>query len=1058
MSKVELILAGAGTGKTTRLARELQHALESGAVRPEAVLATTFTRQAAAELAERARTRLLTAGRHEDAQRLQAARIGTVNAVCGRLVEQFAFELGLSPDVQVIDEPTAARTLALALATVSTPAEKRKLADLRDRLVELETDLIVARIVAAARANGLDAAAVEASGVRSVASARAVLGQPAPDAEALDRALIEGMAAFADAVPRDAATKGAMKVARICRDKLAKMERGHALEWRTWATLAKCDPTKAYLRAAAPLHAAAAAHDVHPRMHADVVEAIELTFSLAARTLAAYDELKRAWGVIDFADQERHALTLLRRPEVAEQLRDEIDLVLVDEFQDTSPLQLAIFLKLAEIAPRSIWVGDQKQSIYGFRGTDPELMNAAIALLERRDPGFVDDTLSALFEQTSPQTLRESWRSRPLLVALTSEVFCDAFGQHGMPRERVELTPGHREDAPELGSIVELWTLRIPDKRRTTDYALALATAIDTMLAEGAQVRDPATGVSRTATLADVAVLARRKKVCAELAEALEDRGRRVVLPRPGLLATAEGRVTTAALRRWVDPRDDLAAAELSRVLQHPDDPDVWLSGLVRRVDDPNAALDKATAALDDARRRHPGADPITALEGCIAAIGLRDHCRSWGEARQRLGNLDALAGHAEAYVDRCRAERGAPTVTGLLAHLDELREVGQDEQAVLAGDEAITLSTWHAAKGLEWPITILFDLEWMPAGDANLVEVEPGTDRLDLRDPLHGRWIRFIPTPYQWNQTTGFSQRLAAQSFSRRSAERSEREQLRLLYVAWTRARDRLVLAGDPAKMFDGVLARLADEDGPMITRPSGETVVWGRIRFALPQRTSAIGDVHPRSTVPGHRYAARTPQEHPPAWCHPSSEQSLGRLVSVQEIGPELPLVGLDVPPSAVGDAVHAFFAADDAQRSATEREAFATSILARYGVAVPKLSTHLVAAADALDAWMRSQWPGCRWRREAPVWHTRPSGTVIRGAVDRVIEHASGCAIVDHKTLLGTTERALADSVLFHGQLATYAEAVTAALGVPLLGCFVHLPLAGKIVELAPLVDDP
>jgi len=1058
MSKVELILAGAGTGKTTRLARELQQALESGDVRPHAVLATTFTRQAAAELAERARTRLLTAGRHEDAQRLQAARIGTVNAVCGRLVEQFAFELGLSPDVRVIDEPTAARTLARALATVASPAEQRRLADLRTRMVELDTDLIVARIVAAARANGLDAAAVEASGVRSVASAREVLGKPAPDGDALDQALVDGMTALADAVPRDASTKGAKRAAQRCRDELAKLERGHAPPWSTWATLAKLDPTKAYQRAAAPLHEAAAAHDVHPRRHADVVDAIELTFSLAAKTLAAYDGLKRAWGVIDFADQERHALTLLRRADVAGQLRDELDLVLVDEFQDTSPLQLAIFLKLAEIAPRSIWVGDQKQSIYGFRGTDPELMNATIALLERRDPGFVDDTLSALFEQTAPQTLHESWRSRPLLVALTSEVFCDAFALHGMPRDRVHLTPGLHEDAPELGSIVELWNLQIPDKRRTTDYALALATAIDTMLTEGANVRDPATGVTRPATLADVAVLARRKKVCAELAAALEARGRRVVLPRPGLLATAEGRVALAALRRWVDPNDALAAAELARVLHHPNDPDVWLSRLIERSKDAEAPVDASTQALDRARAQLASADPLTALEACIAAIDLRDHCRSWGEARQRLGNLDALAGHAQAYVDRCRAERGAPTVTGLLAYLDELGDAEQDEQAVLAGDEAITLSTWHAAKGLEWPITILFDLEWVPFGDANLVEVESASDGLDLRDPLQGRWIRFIPTPYQWNQTTPFSRRLATQSFSRRSTERSEREQLRLLYVAWTRARDRLVLAGDPSKMFDSVLARLADGDGAMITRPSGEEVVWGRIRFPLPQHTFGIGDVHPRSTVPGHRYPPREPRDHPPAWCHPSGEHGVGRLVSVHQIGPEHPLVGHDLPPARVGDAVHAFFAADDATRPVPAREGFAQTILDRFEVAAPGLASHLVAAADALDGWVGSQWPGCRWRREAPVWHTRPSGTVIRGIVDRLVEHPSGVAIVDHKTLLGTTERALADSVLFFGPLAAYGEAVTGALELPLLGCFVHLPLAGRIVELAPVGDDP
>ena len=124
-------------------------------------------------------------------------------------------------------------------------------------------------------------------------------------------------------------------------------------------------------------------------------------------------------GAIDFVDQEVLALELLTRPELVERLRGEIDLVLVDEFQDTSPLQLAIFLALAELAPRSVWVGDQKQSIFGFRGTDPALMDAAI---------------DAILGGDEPETLTTSYRSRRQLVALTSDVFVEPFGSRSIPR------------------------------------------------------------------------------------------------------------------------------------------------------------------------------------------------------------------------------------------------------------------------------------------------------------------------------------------------------------------------------------------------------------------------------------------------------------------------------------------------------------------------------------------------------------------------------------------------------------------------------------------------
>src|SRR5262249_41705303 len=159
-----------------------------------------------------------------------------------------------------------------------------------------------------------------------------------------------------------------------------------------------------------------------------------------ARTLRAYEDYKRAWGAIDFTDQEVFALRLLERRDVRTRLDGEIDLVLIDEFQDTSPLQLAIFLRLAEVARRSVWVGDQKQSIFGFRGTDPALMDAAV---------------EPVLAGREPEPLDRSWRSRPELVALTSEVFAQAFARDGFPASRVRLAPESAAEPAGLGPVVE---------------------------------------------------------------------------------------------------------------------------------------------------------------------------------------------------------------------------------------------------------------------------------------------------------------------------------------------------------------------------------------------------------------------------------------------------------------------------------------------------------------------------------------------------------------------------------------------------------------------------
>ena len=141
--------------------------------------------------------------------------------------------------------------------------------------------------------------------------------------------------------------------------------------------------------------------------------------------------LFRSAGVMDFTDQETLALQLLETSTVKKDLAGRIDFVLVDEFQDTSPLQLAIFMALADIAKCSVWVGDQKQSIYGFRGSDPSLMDAVI---ER------------ILGSTEPKTLNVSYRSREPLVDLVSGVFVPPFGERGIPKSRVAVTANRKEN------------------------------------------------------------------------------------------------------------------------------------------------------------------------------------------------------------------------------------------------------------------------------------------------------------------------------------------------------------------------------------------------------------------------------------------------------------------------------------------------------------------------------------------------------------------------------------------------------------------------------------
>ena len=745
---VRIITASAGTGKTYRLTEELDRAIASGRARPDAIVATTFTTQAAAELIERARARLLGGGRARDAQRLLAARIGTVNSVFGGLVTEFAFELGISPQTRVLDEAASNVELRRALARVVSHDQADELDGFRDRF-ERDRDWRddVATILDAARANGLGADHLAACAERSCRELDVCLGPTTRDD--LDRLLgsaiaraIDGIAATGDA------TKGTALYVQMLRTAERDLASQRGLAWGAWAKLVKEAPTKRSLAHAAAVQQVAQRHVEHPRLRRDLRRLIALLFEVSAATATAYQNHKREVGVVDFVDQEVLALALLRRPDVREALAGQIDLILVDEFQDTSPIQLALFLELAKLAPESVWVGDPKQAIFGFRGTDPSLMDAAIESLvsPRLDAELVEraaETVGRGFE-----TLGVSYRSRPALVDITSGIFARAFERLGTPPERTRLVSNVATEPEGLGPILEYWPLDLDRSAGTENVAgraAAVAAGVRDLLARDPAIRMRPSGIC-PARPRDVAVLCRTNKQTQAVADALAALRVPAVVPRMGLLDTAEAQVVRAGLALWIDPDDALAAAELVRVTTYATDLDALIARALEAPGRDAFRDDPIVARL--LARREAGHDlaPVAAVEQIIDVTELRELCAGWGESAQRLANLDAMRAHATVYSTEAAKSSRAATLGGLLRHFDRLApsvarwdETASDRQALLAAEDAVTVSTWHRAKGLEWPITIVFGLESMREPSSYGVHVMSDRIAFDAEDPLAG-------------------------------------------------------------------------------------------------------------------------------------------------------------------------------------------------------------------------------------------------------------------------------------------------------------------------------
>ncbi len=499
------------------------------------------------------------------------------------------------------------------------------------------------------------------------------------------------------------------------------------------------------------LVAAVAEHLACASFRADVADLTRELFGVAADALDAYAQTKQAARVVDFQDMLALAARLLEHAGVAASLTRKLDLVVVDEFQDTSPMQLAVVSALARIARRSVWVGDRKQAIFGFQGSDPVLMGEAMRnALTGREPEF----------------LSASWRSRPPLVELTSELFTHVLAPHGFTEREVRIsTTTERPDPPAMANVpvLECWWWDGNGEPH------AIADGVLRLLADAPPIREKDGGAVRPLTRRDVAVLARMNDDCRRIAAALAARGipSRIELAKLG--ETPEAILVRAAVALVAEPSDGVAAMDVSYLGGRGGaDPDAWLSARLVEAARDRAARDRAAADgltrpdstlpfSDDARVTalravHDRADtlgPVEAMDAAIASANLVELLCTWPDPAQRLANLEALRGAARAYEERCRVERCAGTVAGLVEHLGTLDEQKDaDLQAVPGTDNAVVVSTWHSAKGLEWPVVVLASLDFSKDRDAwNPCVERPAA--FDPVRPLNGRSVRWWPWPY---------------------------------------------------------------------------------------------------------------------------------------------------------------------------------------------------------------------------------------------------------------------------------------------------------------------
>jgi ATP-dependent helicase/nuclease subunit A len=1041
---ITIITAGAGSGKTYRIVTNITEAILGG-VDPARIIATTFTRKAATELSSRIRERLIEKGRVEDARRIESALIGTVNSVCGSLLSRFSYRVGLPSHGRVMDESETQTALAMAIAAATDGPVAAELNTIGQRLGHNEARYggkpvgwraDVTKIIDLARANRVDVDGITTSLQQSVAELDAAL-----PAMTTDRAiLLSGLVTELRRAIRSPNTDDKTKKTADVWAHMRRLERQlgadpESIPWKLFSALAGLEPAKKSQEALASLTSMAAGYEGCTEYQTDLRRYMELCFQAARQAQAWYAAYKRERGAIDFTDQEAGLLQVLADPEVSDEVEASFELLVVDEFQDTSPIQLALFLRLMEAGLRLVWVGDPKQSIFGFRDADPELMLS---------------TLRA-FPDATKDTLTESYRSRPQLVSFTNDVFTRAFGV-SLPDIEVRLN-AHRDEVPEAAPAVQLW--RYPydrDRNRAEDYLADLAAGVvDAIGSKDFRIQTP-DGDVRPARAGDIVVLCRSNANCQKVAGALVGSGVPVVMARMGLARTPEGVLFLACLRYLADSNDSLAVAEIRLLTEGHSDAATIVS---ERLTGDRAAWGRGNPVVVALDRIRPDVGSLSlsaCLDRVIASCELHRRLSLFGIGPRATANLDKLRAMAAEYTEHAILTGRSATIGGFVLHMERLAADESDEQAQPSDKDAVHVLTYHRAKGLEWPVVVATDLDSAAREYVYCIEMDSGTadtgvDENESTNPLAGRWIRFWPDP-----GTGTDSELAStlaelpQSQARWDREVSEGQ--RLLYVGLTRARDYLILPvrlrarGEPYWKWLEAVYCAADDELSMPQSAGIADGVFGDCSVFVLDRPGIADGRSARPATVATLTQARGPRQYPGLNVTPSSvvhddPELSGRLLSdsdvssapvqVMQYGEVIAVKG-NVRPHALGDACHVVFGVA-VGRGVAPDEHEVTRILDNHGVHGAVDPADLMRQAAAFVTWMHETWPSATADVESSGTMLR-DGQVISARMDVVVDADDEHVVIDHKTLRGEFWPATV-MVDYQEQLQLYEDLLRAVL---------------------------
>jgi len=1048
LSKLDVVSAGAGSGKTFRIKDTVGRWVKDGLVQPDRIVAVTFTEAAAAELKERLRTELIDLGRIEDALKLDQSYISTIHSFGLRILTEFAFDGGLPPRSRLLDknEETALLRQAIARAgNIDTLTKELhrygyKYDGGTQTSGEDQFRQMVQTVIGRLRTVNQNTNDDTLSGFseRSLKSSYGPTGDGNAALDALHRAVESLMERFpVDISDSYAGNASAVKSFRKDHADLsvARNKDRLATDWHLWASLRKLRTTKGnaatpdgYDGLAEAVIEAAEELPHHPGPLDDAINHAKILIGSAVEAIEGYSTDKRKAALVDYTDMVAAAqLILASEGGALKALAERIDCLVIDEFQDTNPLQFSLLWLLKQAGIPTLIVGDLKQAIMGFQGADPRLMEQ---LLEHED--------------ASPDALDKNWRTQPSLMPFINAIGGALFGDG-----YAELTA---QSAPGFQTPLEVLEHPKPPQGRVSreTQTLRVAERIKSLLDDPDQfVRDRRTNEKRRLSAGDIAVLCPTNGKLQDFADALREFGVRAKVSEEGWRSSRVVQLAWYALEYAENPTDRHAALYLTctELGQHD------LQSAISELLDTDLINDPLLESLRQAYTGDLHATVDVVLSQVIGAIDLYGQISSWPDSDKHRADLLRLEAEARAFVDAKPETLASGGFFGsgvktflawLTAKVDQDNEGNKRPDPDASDTDAVEMVTWHRSKGREWPVVCVcgWDSDVKPRLPNISVEYEKFDD---LDDVLNDARISFIPS---------FAASETNDQYLSEMVDNTILSAKRLIYVAMTRARERLVLewhshlASSKRTTYQSILQ---NEVGVNLSAGGIEV---GETEFPClmtgndgtpPEISDAALTVENLPTY-GRRALKTSSMQASGSELYTSPSSLVTEMttdkVSTEEFDYGQPLtLEMELAGAEYGTMIHRCFEVLTLSPDSKSSLADATGYAITEGQATVIASSH-----EAMTGWLKKNLSASQITAEVPFSVMAQNASVCTGLIDLLIESPDGFWVIDHKT-----DRAIGEEEIFDHywpQLQAYKESLE-GLGLDVAGVGLNLVNEGKLL---------